>query len=268
MENTGDGVQMLYVALTELPLVDRSVDFGEGVFLRGADATFTASHLLVNTDDESMRVKPGEIGADGLPLLPKPAFWKISDKATKITAEICIPDTTLKSFSQQYNLARFFCFLFRLWINPAIQIYALSDHSFSKLNEFDHTHARVIPLDSSSQKPRLALIDASSILDSIDWVKENWKAAHNLYTSNAEFQLAADALDGAQFVENEALALVSLWAAIETLFSPSKTELKFRVSALVASFLEQPGERRRMRQKSIGRLYRSEEHTSELQSQR
>ena len=76
-----------------------------------------------------------------------------------------------------------------------------------------------------------------------------------LYASSAEFRFAADALDAAQFLENEALAIVSLWAAMEALFSPSTAELKFRVSSLIASFLEQPGSSRRARQKAIASLY-------------
>jgi len=98
-------------------------------------------------------------------------------------------------------------------------------------------------------------VETSSILESLTWVQANWRAALKLYTSSSEFRLAADALDAAQFIENEALALVSLWAAMEALFSPSTTELKFRVSALIASFLEEPGEARRTRQKLVAHLY-------------
>jgi len=36
----------LYVGLTDLPLGERCIDLGDGIFLRGADATFTSSLLL------------------------------------------------------------------------------------------------------------------------------------------------------------------------------------------------------------------------------
>ena len=49
--------------------------------------------------------------------------------------------------------------------------------------------------------------------------------------------------------------MVAIWAALEALFSPSTTELRFRVSALIASYLEPPGELRQSRAKAIGKLY-------------
>lgn len=89
----------------------------------------------------------------------------------------------------------------------------------------------------------------------ISWVGENWKAAYQLYETSAEFRLAADTLNSAQFVPNSALTMVSMWGALEAIFSPSTSELKFRVSALIASYLEPPGEERINTQKKIGALY-------------
>ncbi|MGN6826075.1 HEPN domain-containing protein [Paucibacter sp. M5-1] len=245
----------LYVGLTDLPLGDRHIDLGDGIFLRGADATFISSLLLVNTDEHSKQSKAGPLGSDGLPPLPRPAFWQLGGKTTRISAELAIPSTVHQSLSQQYALARFLGSLLRLWTNPGIRMHAMSEHPFTDLIRLDGSGPRVIPLESFKQHSRLGLIETSSMLESVTWVQANWRAAHKLYSSSTEFRLAADALDAAHFIENEALALVSLWAAMEALFSPSTTELKFRVSALIASFLEEPGEARRSRQKAIGHLY-------------
>jgi hypothetical protein len=49
--------------------------------------------------------------------------------------------------------------------------------------------------------------------------------------------------------------LISLWGALEAFFSPSTTELKFRISALIASFLEPPGKQRATLQKDVAKLY-------------
>lgn len=241
----------LYVGLTDLPLGDRSLDMGEGIFLRGADATFMSSLLLVNTDEDSKWPKT----KDGRVSLPRPAFWQFGGDRTRITAELAIPDTVHQTLSQQYALARFIGSILRLWTNPAIRFHAISNHPFTELIRLDGDDPLVIPLESFRQKPKLGLVETSSMFESLVWVQENWKAAHKLYSSSNEFRLAADALDAAQFIENEALALVSLWAAMEGLFSPSTAELKFRVSALIASFLEESGELRRSRQKSIAHLY-------------
>ena len=76
-----------------------------------------------------------------------------------------------------------------------------------------------------------------------------------MYQSHAEFRLAIDALDHGQFEPNPSLSLVALWGAIEALFSPSTSELKFRVSSLVASFLEPPGSSRLLKQRRVAALY-------------
>lgn len=42
---------------------------------------------------------------------------------------------------------------------------------------------------------------------------------------------------------------------LEQLFSPSKSELRFRVSALIACYLTEPGEERMKAQKMLTKLY-------------
>jgi hypothetical protein len=86
-------------------------------------------------------------------------------------------------------------------------------------------------------------------------VGERWEVTHRLSLSNAEFSLAADAMDSGQFVQSTALTLVSLWGALEALFSPSTSELKFRVSALIAAYLEPPGKARLDLQREVAKLY-------------
>lgn len=254
-QDGNEAMPTLYVGLTDLPLGERRIELGDGIFLRGADATFMSSLLLVNTDEASELVKTGTLDKVGLPPLPRPAFWQFGGRTTRITAELAIPNTVHSTLSQQYALARFIGSLLRLWTNPTIRLHAMSEHPFTELIRLDGNDPHVIPLESFKQHSRLGLVETSSMLESVTWVQANWKAARKLYASNTEFRLAADALDAAQFIENEALALVSLWAAMEALFSPSTAELKFRVSALIASFLDEPGEFRRSRQKAVAHLY-------------
>jgi hypothetical protein len=255
LEDTSDSMTTIYVGLTNLPLSERHVDLGDGIFLRGADATFVSSLLLVNTDEESKQTKLLPFGKNGLPPLPKPSFWQLGGKTTRITAELAIPSTVCQSRSQQYALAHLLGSLLRLKTKSGIRMHAMSEHPFTDLIRLEGDSPRIIPLESFKQHSRLGLNESSSTLDSVAWLQTNWRAAHKLYSSSTEFRLAADALDAAPFIENEALALVSLWAAMEALFSPATTELKFRVSALIASFLEEPGEARRSQQKSIASLY-------------
>jgi Apea-like HEPN len=254
-QDGNEALPTLYIGLTDLPLGEENFDFGHGIFLRGADATFMSSLLLVNTDETSQQTKVGTLDKDGRVPLPSPAFWQFGGKKTRITAELAIPNTIHPTLSQQYALARFIGSVLRLWTNPAIRLHAMSAHPFTELIRLDGNRPYLVPLESFKQHSRLGLVETATMLESLAWVQANWRTAHRLYSSSTEFRLASDALDAAQFVENEALALVSLWAAIEALFSPSTAELKFRVSALIASFLEAPGSARRSRQKEIAHLY-------------
>ena len=59
-----------------------------------------------------------------------------------------------------------------------------------------------------------------------------------------EFNLLMQALDQSLFARSVELALLSLWGALEAVFSPGRNELRFRVTALIATFLEPPGQER------------------------
>ena len=56
-------------------------------------------------------------------------------------------------------------------------------------------------------------------------------------------------------IPHHALTLVSLWGALEALFSPSTSELRFRVSILIASYIHPPGQQRADMQKEVFDLY-------------
>lgn len=71
----------------------------------------------------------------------------------------------------------------------------------------------------------------------------------------ADFNTAFQAFDFCSTAGSTALALISLWGALEQLFSPAKQELRFRVSASISAFLEPPGRERLALHKRILKLY-------------
>jgi hypothetical protein len=73
--------------------------------------------------------------------------------------------------------------------------------------------------------------------------------------SHADFKLAMEAFELSTFIPHHALTLVSLWGALEALFSPSTSELRFRVSVLIASYVHPPGRHRAELQEEIFDLY-------------
>jgi hypothetical protein len=52
---------------------------------------------------------------------------------------------------------------------------------------------------------------------------------------SSEFNLAFQAFDQSAFARDPTLALLLLWSAIEALFSPGYSELRFRVSANIVT---------------------------------
>lgn len=233
----------LYAGLTSLTLSDDPIDLGDGVVLRKTFARFLTPLTLQNTSEESMKRL-------------RPAFLQFATASNDIVAELVIPSGICPTFKERFDLARVITFLIRLWSNPGITLHVLSDQPFSVLSEFtDGKEPNVMPLEVYPRHFALGVINESDVLPSLVWVKHSWRAAYNLYTSSTEFKLAADALDSGQFIPNTALTLVSLWGALEAIFSPSTSELRFRVSALIASYLEPIGEMRLERQKEIAGLY-------------
>jgi hypothetical protein len=188
---------------------------------------------------------------------PHPGPWKSlgGGFAFDIDAEIKIPASLDSPQGTQADIARMIGMLLRLGVHPALRLPAFANHSFSTIadrperetwlrpNEFQ---SRYFPLDSDSEQ--IGAAEAA-------WVAKRWRVGLQLSKESAEFALAAEAIDSGQFVQKSALALVSLWAALEALFSPSTSELKFRVSALIASYLEPPGQSRHALQRAVAKLY-------------
>ena len=74
-------------------------------------------------------------------------------------------------------------------------------------------------------------------------------------SAKVRISTAFQAFDATTMAASIAVAMMTLWGAIEQIFSPAKQELRFRVSALLASYLEPPGTDRLALHKRIIKLY-------------
>lgn len=235
----------LYFGFTHLDLKDTEVNFGDGIRLRTAYAKFLSPLTLVNTG--SLEVVKGVV---------PPAYWQMSVREDEVTAELTIPADSVKELKDSFEIARIIIFLSRLRANPAIGLHVVARHPISKLislpNDVDIT---VRPIEIEPRHFSLHVMHENEVIQSFDWIREHWKTALELYRTNAEFRLAVDAIDSGQFVHSTSLAIVSLWAALEGLFSPAQNELRFRVSALIAAYLRPPGVERLKFQKEVASLY-------------
>jgi hypothetical protein len=226
--------------------LEAEVPLGRGICLRPATAQFRSPLMLLN---------PNPTGEAIYPALPRPAFWSLGGETTEITAEIVIPHAVARSWEQKFRLARLLVFVIRLWSDPAVSFHAHADRPFSSLASSDDGKFKLAPVETGRRYFHLGLVDGSRTVASLKWVQDNWETAHRLYRESTEFRLAADALDTGQFIFNTALTMVSLWGALEATFSPATSELRFRVSALIAAYLEPPGPERLKVQKEVASLY-------------
>jgi Apea-like HEPN len=87
----------------------------------------------------------------------------------------------------------------------------------------------------------------------LEWIKRHWWDAGKLMNRSEEFNLLFQACAQCVFTRNP--VLLSLWGALEGMFSPAKTELRFRVSANIAAYLEPQGRARMELQKRLAKLY-------------
>lgn len=233
----------LHAGLSGLELDEDTLDLGEGIRLKRTYAHQFAPFMLAFE-----RPKTGQAHAGP---------WKAARGgfAFDITAELFIPAALEEKYESKVGLARLLVSLLRLGVNPAITLPAFANASFSALTKMSDAEVILQPFEIERRHFPLGVAGGLVTASAAEWVRSRWPTAFKLANSHAEFQLAADALDSGQFVQQPALTLVSLWAALEALFSPSTSELSFRVSALIASYLEAPGSARLARQKAIAKLY-------------
>ena len=233
----------LHAGLSGLELQEPSFDLGCGLIL-----SKTYAHLMAPF---MMAFQPAPKGSH------HPAPWKTvqGDSSFDISAELCVPEAIEGKFGSKIEVARTVLFLLRLGVNPGTTLPVFANHAFAALPTAEDDETRLFPYEVQQRHFPLGVLGGIATPEAIGWVSERWQVTHKLILESAEFSLAVEAIDSGQFVRQSALALVSLWGALEALFSPSTAELKFRVSALIAAFLEPPGTARHTLQKDIAKLY-------------
>jgi hypothetical protein len=225
-------------------LEDGTVDLGGGVTLKQTRARFLTPLTLENLDRTAH-----DTGR-------KPAYWQFSAAPIDVSAEICLPASDSIKLSEQIERATVIVLTIRLWCDPSVTMPVFADRSFSLLSSMeDNDGAIVRPLEATPRYFQLMPANRDGMTERLEWVRDNWAKAEKLYQQSQEFRIAADAINSGQFIRNDALALISLWGALEALFSPATSELRFRVSALIAAYLERPGATRLEKQREIAALY-------------
>jgi hypothetical protein len=234
----------LYGGVSGVKLPVESFALGEGVELRQ-----TYSHLF---SANMMAFSPR--GPQGY----HPAPWKAAKGGFgyDIEVEIRAPlQTTLGGAFDAKETIWWIAALLRLARFPYLSVPVISDRSF-----------RDIP--TSKEEPTLTPFETEGRLfgpsqsndctlgaDHLAWVAQKWVSAGRLLNNNPKFYSALKAFDSATVRGRASASLLALWGGLEQIFAPSAAELRFRVAALLASYLEVPGASRLELYRQVLKLY-------------
>jgi len=205
-------------------------EFGAGIVLRKTYAHIMAPYLAAFHP-----AAPGK---------PHPAPWKAVSGGLgfDVSLELSVPpDVDPPKPFDHVGVLWFLISILRLRASPMLRVPVIASHPFSDIAGLPF-EPRFWPIEMESQH-FCPVSDPPGVLAKadLDWTKQFWRAAAKLYASSDEFETGFVAADRVVWSSSMALALVSLWGALERLFTREKTELRFRVSANIAAYLEPSG---------------------------
>jgi hypothetical protein len=206
--------------------------------------TKTFAHLMAPF---MMAFAPAEPGK------PHPAPWRAAKGGFgfDIIVQLQVPKDA--AVFDSFNTVWWIVALLRLKAAHSVIVPIISNQPFARAKETDDG-IHFWPIEIEPNRLNLTVKPSILLEPDLAWVRDHWKTAAELM-QNKEFNLLFQSFDQSLFVKNPALALLMLWGALESVFSPARTELRFRVSANIASYLEKPGKRRRDLQKKVAKLY-------------
>jgi hypothetical protein len=91
--------------------------------------------------------------------------------------------------------------------------------------------------------------------EDIDWVGRHWRRCQALFKGHPKFAAVFRAFDMATVSGRSVPSLLPIWTGLETLFSFSRGEVRFRSAAFISTYLEPPGPTRLELYRRILKLY-------------
>jgi hypothetical protein len=243
MANPQDGD--LYGGLAGLKLDGPRFEIGQGAYIQGTFAHLMAPFILAFAKGEHGKAHPGP--------------WRSASGglAVDIVAEIVIPASfSVPKWFDRLNAIWWLLALLRVRVSQLARIPVIASIPFHEGATAEYGAAHYWPVEVEPH--RLALEPTPQRVissDALEWIARYWISGGRLAGSSQGFYLLAQAFTDAPKVRSPALAILSLWGPLEGMFSPARSELKFRVSALIAAYLEPPGASRQLLQKHVARLY-------------
>ena len=234
----------LYAGLSHVAYGGEPYDFGYGIILRSTYAHLFAANMMAFA-----RATEGK---------PHPSPWRAARGGFgyDIEAELAVPtNVKLPGDLSADDAVWLIAALLRLAEYAYLMVPVISDVSFEAAAK-----SKQEPLLRPFEiEPRIlhrgggkaALISAKNL----SWVKSVWPRTAELMRTSPPLNMALRAADACTVQGRAASALLTVWGALEELFAPSRAELRFRVSAHIAVYLEPVGVKRLELFKTVADLY-------------
>lgn len=232
----------LYGGLAGMKMPLGQYDFGHGIMLKQTYAHLMSPFLIA--------FPPAEKGQ------PHPAPLKVvnSGLSFDIFLELYIPQNFVPQWSNRLNTVWWFAALLRFEAGNHLIVPVISNVPFKDGGALQKAHFWSNEIDNRLLPERPATEEISEA--HLGWIQRFWWSAAGLMKLSEEFAFLFLAFDQCCFQRNKPQALIMLWSALENIFSTSnRTELRFRISANIASYLEPPGNDRQQLHKKITKLY-------------
>lgn len=233
----------VYLGMSGVKISFDELVLPKGVIARRVYAHFMSPHMVAL--ESPTREK----------LAPSP--WKsVRGSSDKIVCWELEVDLTKKPKGvEAYDYVKTIVSLLRLGLSPQLHCFLISSVSFASKAEFNDRDPEVSLWETNRV---LVLKGANDELSQsmFGWIAENLERCIVLIYKHYELKLAVSSLDEVNFQQSLPMSLVLLWGALEAIFTKDKVELRFRVSIMVASYLEpDDGDKAYLLYKKIAKLY-------------
>ena len=234
----------LYAGIAGIEMPVDEYELGHGLVLRRTYAHVFAPYLAAFA-----RAERGK---------PHPPPWKAvsGGLAYDITTELLVPKVlALPEWFDHLNTVWWVVALLRLEATTLATVPIITNVPFSEIakmqGEPPFWPVEMHPTRLVPDRERATRMQEKTL----SWIREHCFSGGGLMRGNDDFNVAFQAFDGSIWAGSTALGLLTLWGALERLFSPAKAELCFRIPAAIATFLHPPGINRFKSYKQIKQLY-------------
>lgn len=234
----------IYAGLAHVTYAGDPFDLGHGVVLSSTYAHLFAANMMAFS-----RAAVGQ---------HHPAPWRAArgGYGYDVEVELAVPTgQQLPAGLNGEDAIGLIAALLRLTEYTNLMVPVISDVSFNiAANSKQEPLLRPFETEARILQPTAEGLSRLKIED-LSWVKAVWPRTAELMQTCPSLNMALRSADTCTVRGRPSSALLIAWGALEELFSPSRAEIRFRVSAHIAAYLEPVGPQRLELFKTVANLY-------------